>query len=417
VVPEFYLIQGIPQIKFVDALMPLLFYRIYLGRHQIAFKNFYLVLGSYAVYILFTILINDHRTELNEYFELYKVFKFGIIICFVSLLDVDFLLLKRRFFIPLFILVFIFNALHYYNLFNINEILEAYYNGGIHIQNFGKNSIGGEATKRLTGTIGNPNNNAILMLFFVVLLYPRNKTTKRLDFLWFFLAMFLFFLCQSRTGMIAFFVIMGFIFLLEIVNWRTLMSKLSKGIVIALLSVMAFSIAYMFSSDYESSVYPPLAVSEKSQDTTEMKPNIKHIYLNTLFTNNMLENNSIKGRFDVWKLLWEDIKEKPIFGHGPNKNYFYENELYAESGFFLMTYRYGFLGLLFYIFGLLYFFFQGLKYRTILAGTVLWQITVVIGITSLTNIPLGSREILAFFAVIVGVYLSAKYKMIYGKAQ
>src|SRR5690606_33780255 len=126
----------------------------------------------------------------------------------------------------------------------------------------------------------------------------------------------------------------------------------------------------ILSSNYESSVYPPLTVIEKSADTTDMLPNDKEIYLNTLFTNNMLENNSLKGRFEVWKELWKEIKMKPLFGYGPNKNYFYENEIYAESGFFLMAYRYGFVGLAFFIFALFYLFYQGIKYRANILGDI-----------------------------------------------
>ena len=214
----------------------------------------------------------------------------------------------------------IFNTLHFFDFWDFNLIVEQYYNGGIHIKTFGLNSLGEPATKRLIGTIGNPNNNAILFLFFTVLLYSKKKKDYFLIFS-IFLSLFFFFLCQSRTAIIALFAIIIIHLIIEFTNEKRTVLSIKNLIILSVCSL-----AFLFSNLINKPTY---TMSMVKQNPTQSK--------------------SVQGRMEVWGDLLLMVKEKPIFGYGPNKNYFYQNKIYSESEYIMFIWRYGIVGLLAYI--------------------------------------------------------------------
>jgi O-antigen ligase len=130
-------------------------------------------------------------------------------------------------------------------------------------------------------------------------------------------------------------------------------------------------------------------------------------YLNSL-AGNILKQNSVRSRLEPWSLMWEMIKQKPILGYSPNKEYFENNILYAESEYFLTTWRYGFSGLLAYILILFSLFYEGFKMRFSKYGFMVAMFTLVIGITSFTNNPLSDGMIYMMFAMSAGLFFSQK---------
>lgn len=368
-IPEIKLAANFPTFQLIDFLLPFHLGAIYLNRNKFNYNNLYTGLLVFSLYIVFTIIINNRLNSFNDYFEVYKLIKFGIVIAFFATIKIQ--KFKEHVLYPVFIGLVVFNFLHYFNVFNFNVLVERFYNGGIHIKTFGLNSLGQPATKRMIGTIGNPNNNALLFGLFSVLFYPKEeKNIKQL--LPFFGAILMLFLCQSRTSFVALFfmLVAAFIFNKESV----------KAILIVIVTVgLGYLVSFLISSNS---------------------------YMGTLFDGNLTENSSLRGRFESWMYLWEMIKEKPIFGHSPFKDYFYSNNLYSENEYILMTWRYGFVGLLFYLTFLLYLFLKGINNIVFKESLHLILITLIIGVTALTNNPTSERTIWVLFAVVIGVFFN-----------
>ena len=108
-------------------------------------------------------------------------------------------------------------------------------------------------------------------------------------------------------------------------------------------------------------------------------------------------STSLRSRWESWSILWDMIKTKPLFGFGPYKSYFTAHQLYSENEYLLMWWRYGIVGLLFYL-GLFLLPFWELfrrKFDTH-AGKAMIMIGVML-IAALTNNPLTERSISVLF--------------------
>jgi hypothetical protein len=129
-----------------------------------------IILILMSFFILASIIVNPNFSDYREYLEIHKVIKFAIFYVFTIFVFRDFKHEKGivYFLTFSFILLFIFNALHLFNVFYFNEYVTILFDtDGRDVINFGKNSAGGPGPKRIVGTMGNPNINAILFLFYV----------------------------------------------------------------------------------------------------------------------------------------------------------------------------------------------------------------------------------------------------------
>lgn len=331
----------------------------------------------WAVYSIITMAINNRLAAFNDYTEIYKLFKYS---CYL-LLFYQFFKLKIDFFKPVafvFLGLVLFNLFHFYNILNFNElIMPSYSTNMAQLEFFGKNSLGGPATKRMLGTMGNPNINAILFSVFAIYFM---SFFKKMQWHWgklfFFLALAMILMTQSRTCMLAFIIYFFAFILLKKVKWLTFL----KLIFFIVLTVFVVKLADQHSLKYVS----------------EAKLNIA-------------ENGSLRGRLEVANLLGKMIIEKPIFGHGINKNYFYEHKLYAENEYILITWRYGFIGLILYLimlFGpIIYYRKKWMEDRSSLSLMYI-QIVILYSINALTNAPVSDAVLLVFLSIVTGAFLS-----------
>jgi O-antigen ligase len=101
------------------------------------------------------------------------------------------------------------------------------------------------------------------------------------------------------------------------------------------------------------------------------------------------------------------IIEKPLFGYGPDKNYFYTNNLYSESEYVLITWRYGFIGFFAYLTFLLYPLYTRIK-DNVQNYLPLLLFTIAIFLTAITNNPISFPPILILYAYIAGVFIKRK---------
>jgi O-antigen ligase len=296
----------------------------------------------------------------------YKWIKFGLAIWFFSLLD--YTLFKR--FIPwIFGFLLVLNAVHFFECTPLNKVLEYNYNGGLQIRYFGKDSLGQPAVKRLVGTMGNPNINALLFGFFSLYYFPINVNRKNLGL--FFVSLLFVFLCQSRTALLFIFCIFAFLAIFKATIWTK-----KQWVWMVFGTIGTFFIAWMLATSF-------------FQFTS---------YNNSLLDGTAFHSGSARGRLETWNMLGKMIIEEPLFGHGPYKEFFYQNKIYSENEYILMTWRYGLLGLLIYLSIFL------LPFKKIVASANEIPLKgsfmlIMMMVSAMTNNPLTERNIELLFCI------------------
>jgi len=371
--PEIKLSSSFPTIQFIDIILPFVILILFIERKFIEISKFYFIAIAFFFYILFTIFLNNRQESIRDFFELYKLLKWIIVALYFSRIDA--VLFSKQYIKPIFLIIVIANMLHYFNIFNFNYIVEHYYAGGVHIKTFGLNSLGQPTYKRMLGLSANPNINSMVFSFFSVLFFPKkNKDWK--EILWFIIAVLMLFLCQSRTNLLA----LAMMFLFTVFYKRSELKYMIR-IVFIVVGVYLGSMLIASSS-----------------------------YLNSLFVEKINNHTSIMGRMEVWSHLLEMIKEKPFFGHGPNKDYFYDNNLYSENEYVLQTWRYGFIGLAIFLSLIFTPMISAFKNATKKYSLEIIQLTIFYMINSLTNNPFTDRITVVLFAIMVGIYFNNSNK-------
>jgi hypothetical protein len=317
--------------------------------------------------MVFSMACNNRLDKIRDWFELLEVIKYLVILIFLT----QFIhLIKEKFvFRSVFLCLVIFNIIHYFDLFQFNSIIETYYGSEIQVNTFGVNSLGQPDTKRLLGTLGNPNNNAILFLFFTIYFFPK-RNEEKINSLFFISAATLLLMCQSRTTTVAFMVL----FIAGV-----LIRKLSIGQVLLFLSFFIFIYGLLW----------------KGGNT----------YLSTI-KNNPAKETSIRGRMETFKYLGKMICDSPFSGHSANKEFFDKQQLNADNEYILYAWRYGILGLAIYLVWLGRLTLLGFNARFTSEGFRLLLFTVGIGISALTNSPLNNPYLLFLLIIFVGMYFN-----------
>ena len=332
-------------------------------------------IGIFALIMLLSMAVNGRIFVIQDLFEVVKLIKFSLIVAFFTLVPVA--AFGRTWLKPMFVLLVGVNALHFFNVFGFNQVISDFYNGGIHIEYFGLNSLKEPAVKRMVGLAGNPNINALVFLFFSIAFLPIQQRTNTLW--WFFVAVLMVFLCQSRTailGLGAILIVAGFLlkqhFTLR--KWTILL--------------LGISVVYLLSW---------------AMATNFLRYSL---YSNNLFTGQILKTGSARGRLEAWSLLGDMILQRPLLGYGGNKAYFYSQKIYSENEYILMAWRYGIFGLMGYL--LIYFlplkaFFQAKKIEQTYPALLS---IVLMSVAALTNNPFVDRTIMVLFAAIIGAVYS-----------
>lgn len=367
-IPDIRISIQLPAFQLTDFILPIIGLVLFPKLPQVRKEWWFIWILLFAGYMLLPILINGRIKQWNDYFELYRFIKIGVI----------FLLFRStqsKQLYPLivgsFMLLLLINVLHLYNVFNINELLTYAYGDSIHFKLFGKDSLGNPAVKRMLGTMGNPNTNALLFLFFTVYFLPIEK--KREQWVLCYTSLFMVFLCQSRTSLLAAgIVIVALLILTKKDGIKAAVWKVISSIGLYLLATMIATSFFKYTS-----------------------------YSNSLMDGSALYSTSLRSRWESWSILWDMIKTKPLFGFAPYKSYFTAHQLYAENEYLLIWWRYGIFGLLFYL-GIFLLPFWELFRRKLDAHSVKAMIMIgVMLIAALTNNPLTERTISVLFVFIL----------------
>lgn len=371
-VPPIPLKEGWPKVQVAELLLPLLALFIVLHQNFLLgvrlMKTILTILGIYCAVILLSIIVNSRTGMVRDYFEILKLIKFCIIMVFVFLFAEKINWMKTMRWIFSFMLLF--NILHYINFMDFNKHIQVFYGNILHINTFGLNSIGEPATKRILGTAGNPNNNAILFLFFSIFFLPQNKSTIT-EKIFFYLAVLGVLACQSRTGFIAFCAV----YLCAAVLLKYTVKK-------TIIDILIFSGLYLF-----------LYV-------------LGNVYLSAL-SGNIFMISSLRGRYETWLILLEMIKQKPFIGWSPYKEFISEN-IYPEGEYIFVAWKYGVIGLLVHLAWMSYASILAWRERVNRQAINLFLFTIVLFVVSITNMPLYIQSTLLLFAILLGLFFNSK---------
>lgn len=318
----------------VDFIIPFAILLILLDKNRIIPKSFlfFLVL---SVWIAISMIINRNNVASNDLYEFYKIFKFAVITIIALSYFKHFENHFDLFIKITFVVLLVFNLFQYYNIFYFHDLVEPFYDpSGIQWTSFGKNSLGGPGAKRMLGTGGNPNINAIIFLFyycwFLFSMFHKNlKNLNWHNWLFLLLTIFAIILCQSRTAFAITLVItiIYFLFYHKPINYMFI-----------IIASTFFLMLFLHLGNQESTSY----FSGFFKNVTADGENF------------LAENHSVRGRLDTWKLLLKMWSEKPIAGYGPYKNFFYSLQLYSENEYILYLWRYGIIGFILYIYWYLF---------------------------------------------------------------
>lgn len=373
VLPSFSIINDFPRVEPVDFFLPFIFLHLILHVNNVFIKNVFIKLIPILFFLLIiflAILINNRIGSMRDLFEIFKILKFILIIYLFALVAPS--IRWRTWINASLILVILFNFLHYFDFLNFNQYIQIYYGSEIQISYFGVDTLGNPATKRILGTVGNPNNNAILFLFFVIYFIP---TVKNNFPYFFYLSSLGVIASQSRTGFIAFFIIiiLGFIILTPGIK------KITTHFLILIIEYLLMFV-------------------------------LGNVYIGSLADPELLKSNSVMGRLETWRFLGKMILDKPFFGYGPDKLFFEQRNLYSESEYFLITWRYGFFGLLMYLWVLTNNIFKSVKNIKSHYSIILFLFTLVFLITGITNTPFADPKLMVLYAICMGWFISEEFE-------
>lgn len=370
--PDLKVVEALPVVKLPDLLLPFLCGLLLISWRKIKYVQYYAAIGLFGAAMLISLAVNGRLLVIQDLFEFYKLFKFTVIILFFTTLKVeDYLIPFAKWML---ISLTAVNLVHFFNILDFNSLLTKYYSGGLHIEYFGLNSLKEPAVKRMVGLSGNPNINALVFVFFSIIFFPLKwEKEKRVLFL---IAVLMVFLCQSKTAILSLVAIIGSVLIFKLSDLN-----IKKWTFLILGIMTAYIISWAMATSFFK--YP--------------------LYSNLLFNGNLMETGSARGRLEAWKLISEMIIQRPIFGYGGYKEYFYENRIYSENEYLLIAWRYGTVGLLFF----LYTYYR--PWRDFIGKTVRKTFSVQIlsivflVVASLTNNPLTDRTLNLLFAVILGI--------------
>ena len=410
--PTIHLSFSLPHFQLTDILLPFVTLFIPLEFVKRYSKKIIVLTGLPLFMVFISILFNLDKFSYNDLFEFYKIFKISIYILFFSSNFFEKCFINNTINI-VFVGVFVFNFFQYFNFFDFNNTLELLYADSKHLIFFGKNTLGQPDTKRLLGTLGNPNNNSIgISFFFFYYLFSdqRNKYTK---YLFINLSLLLILASQSRTGFYS--VTLIFIYFV-LVHCKTLHKKLIYVgfyilcfIIVSKLQEFESKISVTDSKNSIITLDKSNDVVKQMNDKNMVPKEITDVsgtkYLSSVDFEDMDQNTSINSRLEIWKLLFKMIKEKPIFGHGPQKNFFYEKHLYPENEYILNFWRYGLFGLIVYV----------LFYAIPIIGVFKkdkytidpnFYFLILLSITAITNLPISEPRISILIAMSFGLLLN-----------
>lgn len=366
-----------------DLMFPLILFSIIRNKWYKQTLPFIIAAGI-SLIIVVSIMINREYGDLANFYEVYKIIKIAACFIFFKNLLPD---VKIKYcWDIIFIFLVVFNLFNYFNIFSFNTIIMPFYceDTNLNLIYFEYNRLGMPISKRMIGVLGNPNDNAILFCFFAVLYAPYKKMKiKNISF--FLIAVAGMLACQSRTTMVAFIAFWIAYCLFTTLAWK------KKAILSAAVILLSFICIHCGKMQYLSTMFTSQKLSEE-----EINLNIK-----------AFKTYSWTGRKDIWRfLVLENQTPKTILlGHSPDKQFIYSKEIYFESQYVSIFYKYGLVGLLAIMTIFVLPFIRAFKrINRERESFRYWAMLIIIAVVSITNCPFYHPVLVLLF-----IYMLAQF--------
>ena len=374
--PPILVSKSIPKIEISDitfgllSLVSLVLERDHLLAVFIKYKGLFISFLGLIFIASISIIFNGRLTQYRDWFEPIKFFKLTALLSFILVYmkgrEID-QVVKFTF-----LSVLTFNLCHYFNLFHFNDSIVVFYAPAHHLDLFGLNSIGEPSTRRMLGTLGNPNNNSIMFLLFVIYFLPIRGAKLIENHIYVSIASIFVLACQSRTGFITLVLVITVycIFILQKNNWKLILFYVG---IIGLGHVL-------------------LQLSG-------------NIYIGSLADASLLESAK-RNRFDQWLLILDSMPGKWIIGHGVNKEYLETNGIYAENEYMLLLFRYGVLSVLSYLTICWVFFKTSFTNIQSKGGMTIFGVLIIMLVPGITNSPFHVVKLSVLIVFFLGIGLN-----------
>lgn len=222
---------------------------------------------------------------------------------------------------------------------------------------------------RLTGFIGNPNNNAAFFVCMAGLMLDLFFIKRQKSYLLLLVAIMIVVVCtQSRTMFVALFLIF------VVVAFAT-----GKFSLVLIGTIFILIIKYL--------VHTP--------------------YLDLLFDSNKLsQTHSVTGRLEEWANLMTMIKQQPWLGFGGYKEYFYLTQTYPENEYILAWFRYGIIYLILFCGMMIISVIMGIlsAQKKIFGGYFMLASNLTLLISSISNTPFNNPRLFVFYSLVQAIY-------------
>jgi O-antigen ligase len=196
---------------------------------------------------------------------------------------------------------------------------------------------------------------------------------------------------QSRTGFVAFVVVFCVNYFGAKIKWQPMVIQIAVVCVVSWIFLLG---------NYNFGI----------TKVTNNELNNNSDYLLSLMNRNALTSSSISGRLRVWYDLMHQFLQKPVFGHAPQKNHFYENHLHADNGYILWAWRYGITGFAAFVAIFLLPVRKIIqKLRASIEAKQFLLVIITFIITNLTNSPLSNTTLSLLFFIFAGVFYCQYY--------
>lgn len=381
--PSVQIISSLPKVRLDDFLAYIILLWVLLGGYPMrwfrsAFSIYATLICVMSCWVLVTILVNNRIASLADYFEIYKHVKYLLVMFLfykLALQQKNNLLISKNI-IYIFVALVIFNLMNLLNFASFNTlILPLYAPEGNIASNEGLEKS--EKALRMLGTMGNPNANAILWGGVTAALLSLRSlfVSYRTALQW----------CALISGVMC------------------VLSQSRTTFVALVIGLLVYVVITMRKKDFGKIFFTTLLLGAGGYAVITL---LNLDYLLSIWETDIEQNDSWLERLLVWDYLYTMIQSSPWFGYGPDKDFFYNNEIYAENEYILNTWRYGYIGVVLYLSWLALPWFYAKKMASNLEAV--WTKSIVIvaplyAMSAITNNPMNEPRLNLLYAVICGL--------------
>lgn len=381
--PGVQILSSLPKMRLDDFLAYIILMWVILGGYSTRwsrspFTIYATLICVMSGWVLVTIVMNNRLAAIGDYFEIYKHVKYLLVMFLFYKLATEqkFNQIIARHMVYVFAALVIFNLMNLFNIASFNTLILPLYAPERNVA-VNEGLEASENALRMIGSMGNPNTNAVLWGGITALLIALRSSFVNYRFVMQLCALVAVLMCilsQSRTTFVA-----------------------------LVIGILLYVIVTLKRKDFGRVIFAALLLGVGMYAVMNL---LNLGYLLSMFETDIQENESWLERLLIWGYLYEMIEQSPWFGYGPDKDFFYDHKIFAENDYILNTWRYGYIGGVFYLawLSLPWLYAKKIVGKTELVWTkALIMITPLYMISAITNNPMNETRLNLLYAIISGL--------------